>query len=393
MRILFVAMSNSVHTARWINQIADQGWEIHLFPSIDYGITHPDLRNVSIYHSTYRVKKNCNPHVKYYGIPVFSTRLNRAIQRIIGKISPDYRANQLKKIIGEVKPDIIHSMEFQAAGYLTLKVKKRYTDKFPLWIATNWGSDISYFSRFPEHKGRIQEILEQCDYYSCECERDIILAKKLGLKGKILPVLPNTGGFYLEGIRKFRQPEKISERRTILLKGYQGWSGRALAGLKALELCAGSLIGYRIIIFSASPEIEIAAESFSASTKIPVTIIPPSSHEDILKLFGQARIYIGLNISDGISTSLLEALVMGAFPIQSNTSCANEWIVDGKSGFIVPPEDPEVIALAIRQALTDDNLVDSAARINEETAIKNLDFWVIRQKVIDLYTKLVTDKS
>ena len=121
--------------------------------------------------------------------------------------------------------------------------------------------------------------------------------------------------------------------------------------------------------------------------------MPPSSHEDILKLFGQARIYLGLNISDGISTSLLESMAMGAFPIQSNTSCANEWITDGKSGFIVPPEDPDIIALALRQAIMDDNLVDTAASINEETAKKNLDFWIIREKVIELYTKLVTDTS
>jgi glycosyltransferase involved in cell wall biosynthesis len=392
MKILFIAMSESIHTARWIKQIADQDWEIHLFPSIDYGLTHPDLKNVSIYHSAYRVRKNDNPHVIYHGIPVFSTRLTRWIRGIMGKISPDYRANQLKKIIADVKPDIIHSLEFQASGYLTLKVKKMYGDKFPLWIASNWGSDISYFSRFPEHKGRIQEILEHCDYYSCECERDIALAKKLGLKGKILPVLPNAGGFDLEAMRKFRQPGKISERHIILLKGYQGWSGRALVGLRALELCADCLQGFRVVIFSASPEMEIAAELFSDSTKIPVTIMPPSSHENILKLFGKARISIGLGISDGAANAMLEAIVMGAFPIQSNTSCANEWIEDGISGFITPPEDPDIIASAIRKAIIDDNLVDNAARINEETAKKNLDYWLIRQKVIELYTKLVTDK-
>jgi len=71
----------------------------------------------------------------------------------------------------------------------------------------------------------------------------------------------------------------------------------------------------------------------------------------MLHYYGRARIYIGLSISDAISTSLLEAMVMGAFPIQSCTACADEWIEDGKSGFIVPPEDPHVIAEAIRRAL------------------------------------------
>ena len=32
---------------------------------------------------------------------------------------------------------------------------------------------------------------------------------------------------------------------------------------------------------------------------------------------------------------------MGSFPIQSDTACADEWIEDGVSGLIVPPEDPD----------------------------------------------------
>jgi glycosyltransferase involved in cell wall biosynthesis len=110
-------------------------------------------------------------------------------------------------------------------------------------------------------------------------------------------------------------------------------------------------------------------------------------------LFGRARIYIGLSISEAISTSLLEAIALGAFPIQSNTSCADEWIIDGRSGFIVPPEDPETVAYAIRKAINNNELVDNATLINEEIARKFLDYWVIKDKVIKFYTKLGIDKS
>ncbi|MCK7479362.1 MAG: hypothetical protein M0C28_19910 [Candidatus Moduliflexus flocculans] len=61
-------------------------------------------------------------------------------------------------------------------------------------------------------------------------------------------------------------------------------------------------------------------------------------------------------------------MVMGTFPHQSNTSSADEWIVDGRTGFIVPPEDPEQIAQAIRKAVAEDELVDNAAHINAQTA-------------------------
>jgi glycosyltransferase involved in cell wall biosynthesis len=394
MKILFIAMSDSIHTARWINQISEKGWDIHLFPSIDYGASHPDLKNVTIYHSIYGVKKNQNPNVKYSGYPVFSNIIAWGARLIKKIIYPNYRAEQLKKVIFEFKPDIIHSMEFQGAGYLTLQVKKMDSDPFPTWIATNWGSDIYYFRRFSEHKEKIQEILEQCDYYSCECERDILLARKLGFKGKTLPVLPNAGGFDLERLKNFRQPGNTSKRRIILLKGYQGWAGRAMVGLRAIELCAQDLKDYQVVIFSCnSRAVRKYAALITKKTGLPITIFPPSQHDDILRLFGRARIYIGLSISDAISTSLLESITLGAFPIQSNTSCADEWIVDGKSGFIVPPEDPETVASAIRKAISGNELVDNAALINEETARKFLDYWVIKDKVIKFYTKLGTDRS
>jgi hypothetical protein len=40
---------------------------------------------------------------------------------------------------------------------------------------------------------------------------------------------------------------------------------------------------------------------------------------EILKLHGRPRISISLSISDAISRSVLEAMVMGAFPIQRMT--------------------------------------------------------------------------
>ena len=48
-----------------------------------------------------------------------------------------------------------------------------------------------------------------------------------------------------------------------------------------------------------------------------------------MDLFNRARIYLGCSISDGISTSFLEALSHGVYPIQTNTSCANEWVEKG----------------------------------------------------------------
>ena len=299
------------------------------------------------------------------------------------------------RFIQREKPDIIQSLEIQNSSYLTRLVKQKYYQNkpFPKWIVTNWGSDIYLFARLSNHRYKIRQVLTECDYYSCECQRDIQLARDLGFQGKVLPVFPNTGGFNLELVSKLRQEGLTSQRKIIMLKGYQTWAGRALFGLRALERCADILKGYEIYVYSARTEdIQIAIELFAQSTGIPITSIPlGSSHETLLEFHGKSRISIGLSISDGISTSLLEAMVMGSFPIQSCTACANEWFVDGETGLLVPPEDVEIIEVAIRKALTDDQLVDNAASQNYELAKNRLDSENLKQKTIQFYQTVLRD--
>ncbi len=84
---------------------------------------------------------------------------------------------------------------------------------------------------------------------------------------------------------------------------------------------------------------------------------------------------------DGISQSFLEALLMGSFPIQSDTGCACEWAEDGATALLVPPEEPAAVAAALRRTLTDDALVDGAAARSLEVARRRLERSTIRAKV------------
>lgn len=392
MKILFVAFSDSIHTARWIAQLEPERWDIHLFPSSDQGLTHPELSGMHIYHSLYS-DAPVDSRNRIHGLRLPSTDVANFSRRFINRYFPDYRVNQLLKVIRKVKPDIVHSMEFQAAGALTLEVKRRFPGNFPPWIATNWGSDIYLFGRLSGHRETVSEILRECDYYSCECMRDVGLARELGFEGKILPVIPATGGVRFNEIKSTDDLERPSSRSLIVIKGNQGWAGRALVAIRALTLCKKALKGYQIVIYGVqSEDVRIAAELLEQAVHVPVTALPPGSHESVLILFQRARVYVGLSISDAISTSLLEAMSAGAFPIQSGTSCADEWIRHGTSGFIVPPEDPSVVAEAIQVALSDDRLVDEASSINRGTIRDRLNYRVIQKEVVEMYKNIIAEQ-
>jgi len=395
-RILFVAMPDSVHTARWLGQIDDQGWDVRLFPCYS-APPHPSLRNATVHDLPLRppgLDRSVRlpeawpwPVAKDVAVVARAMLvLRRTRELTVFRSNP---ARRLADLIRSWKPDLVQSLELQHSGYLTLEAKRLLGGRFPPWVVTNWGSDIYLFGRLPEHREKISQVLAACDYYSCECCRDVGLARELGFQGKTLPVFPNSGGINLAYVRGLRQAAATSERRVVLIKGYQGWSGRALVALRAVELCAPQLKGYTVAVYLANPDVELAARLLEHETGIPVTIIPHVPHEEMLRWHGRARVSVGVGISDAISTSFLEALVMGSFPVQSWTSCADEWVEDGRSAILVPPNDPEPIAAAIRRALADDTLVDRAADLNWATSSSRLDARVIRPQVVDMYRRLL----
>ncbi|MGC6442422.1 MAG: glycosyltransferase [Rubripirellula sp.] len=385
-RILFIAMSESVHTARWIRQLADTGWDLHLFPSGSDQV-HQELPKLTYYSVPGSRNRFRNSLIKR---GTRRTLLPGTLHRKMRRLRADWfsEAKRLASTIESVKPTLVHSLEIQHSGYLTFDAYQRLQKAgvaLPPWMVTNWGSDTYFFARIDEHRKKIKKVLATCDYYDCESNRDQRAARELGFQGHLFPVTPNGGGFDLESFERLRQPGPTSDRRVVLLKGYQFWAGRAMVALRAIELCADALRGYQVRIYSANDDVRLVAQSIADSTGVDIRIIPTCDHESMMREHGKARISMGISASDGVSTSFLEALVMGSYPIQSNTAAADEWIRDGESGSLVDPHQPTQIAQTLRRALSDDDLVDRASLINARVARERLDHLKIAKQAIGMY--------
>jgi glycosyltransferase involved in cell wall biosynthesis len=271
-----------------------------------------------------------------------------------------WRSRLLRRLIESSSFDLIHVLELQHAGYLLLDTG--LIDSLPKVFITNWGSDIYWFQQFPKHKNKIVQLLNLADMYSAECQRDIEIVRSLGYTGITMPVIPNSGGIDLDEIPKDARPP--SQRTKIMIKGYTGFVGKALVALKACEHVAEYLRNYEVVIYSASIKSRIRALKLRHVHGIQVTILRKrTAHQEMLRHFSESRIYIGISLSDGISTSLLEAMSTGCYPIQTNTSCANEWL-NRRSGHLVPCDSLEMITQALITALQADEHVDNAAEIN-----------------------------
>ena len=378
-KILIVAMADSVHTARWLEQFENSGFEFLLFPSSPHRRVHPKISHFLGSGSQMNIR-----------IPFGLKHTGLFLAAVDKFFSNRIRGLFLRRLVKKFSPNILHAVETQGAGYISSVALKALKLK-PIFILTLWGSDLFWFRRFKRHEAQLRNLLPQVDLLSMECARDTAIAKQLGFTGEIFPPFPVTGGYELSTNYSSLVITQPSLRKTILIKGHTRFVGRGLIALEAIEKLSNSLKGYEIIVYSADPQAARKVRKLQRKTQLNIRSFKRGelSHRELLSLFGSSRIYVGISLSDGISVSLQEAMVHGVFPIQTDTSCIDEWITDGISGFIVKRNDFQKLDSLLKRALEDDALVDSAADINYSVASKRLDREVVLRLSVDFYEKVL----
>ena len=380
MKILFVCQQY-IHAARWIGQLKDSGHEIYVFDCLDQEI-HPDLLWTN-YITNWNKRK-----VPYLKGEFF---LEKKMPTLFSFLAPYLKvtaSEKLEELIKELKPDLVHSLEMQSQTYPLLKVRKKLNFK---WAYSCWGNDIYYYKDNKAHKTTIGNCLNKIDYFFLECNRDKNLIKSIDSKANIVSIdFPGGGGYDLDKYKKHILP--VKKRNLIILKGYEHNFGRALFILKALVLLAEELKSYDIYVYSVHDKVEEEIIEINKKYNLNIqysTRRTQISHDELLGKFGSAQIAIGNNISDGIPNTLLEAIILGAFPIQSNPGGASEdYITNGENGFLIQnPEDAIEISKLIIKALQNEALLESAFLKNQEIA-KKLAYKEIKNKVLKAYDNI-----
>ena len=89
-------------------------------------------------------------------------------------------------------------------------------------------------------------------------------------------------------------------------------------------------------------------------------------HEEIPALLASAQIYLSASSSDGASSSLLEAMACGIFPVLSRIPANTGWIEDGRAGLYFEVGNATELTDQIERALDDPTLRAQAGQLNRE---------------------------
>jgi hypothetical protein len=378
-KILIVGMLDSVHLYRWLSQFRDSSIDFLIFPSKKHKRIHAGTRQLL------QAKSDANYSLATFRFSrIFHGYLDFLFFFLMSKlINVDLRALFLRRVLGKEVFTYIHALEIQGAGYLIEHATRGRRDSYRV-ILTNWGSDIYFYRDQPEHQQRIRSALEMADYYSAECHRDYELAREFGFKGIELPCIPNAGGFLnLDQCHS----SKTSERKNVVAKAYGGQFGRGDLVIESIKLAFNKVPYFTAFLYSVTDD--LLQEVIELSEQFPGRIEfssrkSPLSQAEMKVLFKRSRIYLGASRSDGISTSFLEALNFGCYPIQTDTSCAADWKKLGAVASVVP-QNVSIITDELIRSLTDDELVDSAQKLNVEVSKQHLSFEKVKAIALTFY--------
>jgi len=376
-KVLVIGMLDSVHLYRWLSQFTNKEVEFTLFPSTKFRSVHPQLVELVKNNKNYKFSRN--HFINQFGYIEYA--LNKFASKIFKGLSSKLR---LRKLISKNTFDYIHAIEIQGAGYLLVDALTAVYPERGKIIITNWGSDIYFFHSNIDHRSKIERVLKLADYYSGECQRDYELALKHGFTGKFLPLNPNAGGFHLDVFNK--NQKSAFDRNLIIAKCYGGHFGLGKLIIDAIDKYFALSEKLSIFFYSVTPDLEPYVDSLRKKYPSRVdysTVKNKLKIIDMYDKFSNSKIYIGASKSDGISTSFLEALVLGAYPIQTNTSCGNEWVKKGFTAHLI-----ETNVDAIFNALMELDQFENLEQIrveNKNLAMKYLDYKVVQQDSFIFY--------
>ena len=110
--------------------------------------------------------------------------------------------------------------------------------------------------------------------------------------------------------------------------------------------------------------------------------------EDIPNLLSSCDIFVLPSLYEGLPLTVLEAMAAAKPVVASNISGINEVVVDGKTGLLVPPENPGALASAIESLIANPDFAKELGQAGRNRVEENFTAYIMVKRISDLYAEL-----
>jgi sugar transferase (PEP-CTERM/EpsH1 system associated) len=118
----------------------------------------------------------------------------------------------------------------------------------------------------------------------------------------------------------------------------------------------------------------------------------PGARNDVAQLLHGLDVFVLPSLREGISNTILEAMASGLPVIATNTGGNPELIIDGSTGFLVPPTDHLMMADALKKYLKEPKLAKQHGRAARNRIEKEFSLDVMVDKYLQLYKTVLSGR-
>lgn len=144
----------------------------------------------------------------------------------------------------------------------------------------------------------------------------------------------------------------------------------------------------RLLLVGRGPE-EARLRELAASLGISARVRFLGEQADVAASLQEMDLYLQASVAEGMPNSILEAMATGLPVVATTVGGTPEVVVDGETGFLVPPRDPAALAAATLKLLGDPELARAFGRAGRARIEAHFSERLMLRQVEDLLDRLV----
>jgi glycosyltransferase involved in cell wall biosynthesis len=263
----------------------------------------------------------------------------------------------LKRVIRQVKPDLIHAGPIQTSALLAALSGFR-----PL-VSMSWGYDLLVdANRNQFWRWATRYALQHSDVMVGDCRTIRQQAISFGMPDERIITFPWGIDLSHFNVSTFKR----SNVQTFFLLSTRGWEPiygvdviaqafvKAAKEVQARRAHGEDLPELRLIMLGNGSQASLIRQIFAEGGVLDQIGFPGhAGYLDLPGYYHSADLYVSASHSDGSSISLLEAMACGRPVLVSDIPGNREWVRHGEEGWWFPDGDAGALARAILRAVED----------------------------------------
>ena len=292
---------------------------------------------------------------------------------------------ELKRVIGQVKPDLVQAGPIQRSALLTALSGYK-----PL-LSMSWGYDLLIDARRNLlWRWATRYTLRRSAVMVGDCDTIRKLAVSFGMPDERIVTFP--WGIDLRHFSPQPSSPGPSTIRphpaSITLLSTRGWE--PIYGVdviaRAFVLAARKRPELRLIMLGNGSQAAQLRQIFLKGNVEERVLFPGQvSHFELPRYYRMADLYLSASHSDGTSISLLEAMACGRPAMVSDIPGNLEWVQPDVNGWLFPDGDEKSLAQAILSAMEKRNRLPEMGRAARSIAEKRADWERNFQELLKAY--------